>query len=243
MTTQDNETPSGAIKELDGGNGEMFDQIAGRYDLLNRIMSMGQDQYWRRRAVKALELRDGDTILDVATGTGDLAIMIASKNPGVNVRGVDPSKNMIGVGNVKVAQRALQKRVELEIGDGLALPYEDDRFDGAVVAFGIRNFPDRLQGLREMRRVTGPGRKVVILELGEPERGLMSLAAKTYIPHVVPAVGAALSGKQEYKYLQESIAAFPPPAQFEELMREAGLKNVSSTPLSFGAVNLFVGTV
>jgi len=242
MTTQDNSAPAGALKEVDGGNGEMFDQIAGRYDLLNRIMSIGQDQYWRRRAVKALELRDGDTILDVATGTGDLAIMIASKNPGVNVRGVDPSKNMIGVGNVKVAQKALQNRVGLEIGNGLELPYEEDQFDGAVVAFGIRNFPDRLQGLSEMRRVTKPGRKVVILELGEPERGLMSIAAKTYIHHVVPAVGAALSGKKEYRYLQESIAAFPPPEQFKELMREAGLEQVTSTPLSFGAVNLFVGT-
>lgn len=242
MSTDTEPTPAGAIKDLDGGTGDMFDAIAGRYDLLNRILSMGQDQYWRKRAVKALQITPDDTILDVATGTGDLAIMIAKRFPSVSVRGVDPSKNMIGVGKEKVMEKSLDRRVTLEIGDGLALPYEDDTFNGAVVAFGIRNFPDRLQGLKEMRRVTKRGCKVVVLELGEPETGLMSLAARTYIHHVVPTVGAALSGKKEYRYLQESIEAFPTAQEFVALMREAGLERAQATPLSFGAVNLFVGT-
>lgn len=242
MTTSTEEKPKGALKTLDGGTGDMFDQIAGRYDLLNRLMSLGQDQYWRRKAVRSLEIKDGDTILDVATGTGDLAIMIARRHGGASVQGVDPSRNMIAVGNDKVAARSLDDRVQLEIGDGLALPYDDDAFDGAVVAFGIRNFPDRLKGLQEMRRVTRPGRKVVILELSEPRKGIMAVAARTYIHHIVPRLGAVLSGKKEYRYLQESIQAFPPAEDFVALMREAGLEDAYFKPLSFGAVNLFVGT-
>lgn len=240
MSQQDR--PEAAIKTLDGGTGEMFDAIAGRYDLLNRLMSLGQDQYWRRRATRALDLQEGDQVLDVATGTGDLAIMIARRHPEVCVEGVDPSKNMIAVGQDKVADKKLTERVELTLGDGLDLPYEDDSFDGAVVAFGIRNFPDRLQGLREMRRVTRPGRKVVVLELSEPRRGIMAVAARTYIHHVVPVMGSLLSGQKEYRYLQESIQAFPPAEDFVELMGEAGLTGARATPLSFGAVNLFVGT-
>lgn len=233
----------GAKKTLDGGTGEMFDAIAGRYDLLNRIMSLGQDQYWRKRAVRALELHGAAEVLDVATGTGDLAIMIARKNPGLRVEGIDPSANMIGVGHEKIATAKLGERVNLAIGDGLALPFEDDSFDGAIVAFGIRNFPDRFKGLQEMARVTRPGRKVVILELSEPKKGPMAVLARTYIHHVVPVLGSTLSGKKEYRYLQESIEAFPPAEQFVDLMTQAGLKGAKATPLSFGAVNLFVGTV
>ncbi len=233
----------GAKKTLDGGTGEMFDAIAGRYDLLNRIMSLGQDQYWRKRAVRALELHGASDVLDVATGTGDLAIMIARMYPGLQVAGIDPSANMIGVGHEKVAGAKLDSRVKLEIGDGQALPFEDDSFDGAIVSFGIRNFPDRFKGLQEMARVTRPGRKVVILELSEPRTGPMAVLARTYIHHVVPVIGSTLSGKKEYRYLQESIEAFPPAETFVDLMAEAGLKGAKATPLSFGAVNLFVGTV
>lgn len=233
----------GARQAVSGGTGEMFDAIAGRYDLLNRIISLGQDPYWRKRAVKALRIKPGDHILDVATGTGDVALTIAQVHPLASVQGVDPSANMIEVGQQKVIDRELERRVTLEIGDGQALPYEDDSFDGAIVSFGIRNFPDRLQGLREMCRVTRPGRHVVILELSEPRKGVMAVAARTYIHHVVPRIGSALSGKKEYRYLQESIAAFPEADQFLALMREAGLESVKVSPLSFGAVNLFVGRV
>lgn len=242
-TDTDTAAPVGAKQSVSGGTGEMFDAIAERYDVLNRILSMGQDQYWRRRAVRALQVKAGDHVLDVATGTGDLALMIAALHPLARVTGVDPSANMVGIGNQKVAQRELERRVELGIGDGQALPYEDDSFDGAVVSFGIRNFPDRLQGLCEMRRVTRPGRQVVILELSEPRQGVMATAARTYIHHVVPVIGSALSGKREYRYLQRSIEAFPDAEAFIALMREAGLRDAQAIPLSFGAVNLFVGRV
>jgi len=242
-TSVNEDRPDGAVQTVKGGTGEMFDAIAGRYDLLNRLMSLGQDQYWRRKAVRSLGLGPGDRVLDVATGTGDLAIMIARRHDGVDVKGIDPSANMIGVGNEKIADIGLNERVVLEIGDGQALPFEDDTFDGAVVAFGIRNFPDRLKGLEEMTRVTKPGRKVVILELSEPEKGVMSLFAKAYIHHVVPVMGSVLSGKDEYRYLQESIEAFPAPETFVALMEQSGLEDASAKPLSFGAVNLFVGTV
>jgi demethylmenaquinone methyltransferase / 2-methoxy-6-polyprenyl-1,4-benzoquinol methylase len=133
--------------------------------------------------------------------------------------------------------------VTMEIGDGTALPYEDDQYDGAVVAFGIRNFPDRLEGLKEMRRVVKPGRKVVVLELSEPREGLLAKPAQLYIHHIVPRLGAAISGKKEYRYLQRSIEAFPDAPDFVALMQEAGLRDCEAIPMSFGAVHLFVGTV
>ena len=234
---------SGAKQTVSGGTGEMFDAIAGRYDLLNRILSFGQDPYWRHRAVKALEVSAGDLILDLATGTGDVALAIAERHPLSIVRGVDPSANMIAMGEEKISARELGDRVELSLGDGQALDFEADYFDGAVISFGIRNFPDRQKGLSEMARVTRPGGKVVILELSEPRQGVLSAAARAYIHHVVPRIGSALSGQEEYRYLQESIAAFPSAEEFMALMGEAGLEQVGVTPLSFGAVNLFVGTV
>ena len=237
------ETPEGAVQTVPGGTGEMFDAIAGRYDLLNRILSLGQDQYWRRRAMARLELRAGDHVLDLATGTGDLALLMAKTHPDIRVEGVDPSANMIALGRKKRDQTPFATRIEFHIGDGQALGHQDDTFDGAVVSFGIRNFPDRLKGLQEMARVTKPGRHVVVLELSEPRQGLMALGARTYIHHIVPRIGSLLSGQKEYTYLQKSIQAFPSAQEFLELMRRAGLDKVSATPLSFGAVNLYVGRV
>jgi demethylmenaquinone methyltransferase/2-methoxy-6-polyprenyl-1,4-benzoquinol methylase len=221
----------------------MFDQIAGRYDLLNRIMSLGQDQRWRRRAVQELRVKPGDLILDVATGTADLAMMIADRHPSARVLGVDPSANMLAEGNKKILDQRMPHRVTLELGDGQALPLEDDSVDGAVVAFGIRNFPDRLKGLQEMRRVVRPGRRVVILELSEPRHGLLAKPAQWYVHEIVPRLGALISGQQEYRYLQQSIEAFPDAPQFLSLMAHAGLHNNRAIPMTFGAVHVFVGEV
>jgi demethylmenaquinone methyltransferase / 2-methoxy-6-polyprenyl-1,4-benzoquinol methylase len=240
MTEQ---TLQGATKELDGGDGVFFDAIAHRYDLLNRILSLGLDGIWRRRAVKALDLFDGATILDLATGTGDLALEIGRSTPNVEVIGVDPSQQMVAIGQQKVAREGLADRVTLGLGDGQALAFDADTFDGAVVSFGIRNFPDRLQGLREMTRVTRKGRPVVVLELSEPRRGPMAFMARTYVHQVVPRVGSLLSGSKEYRYLQESIAAFPPAEEFARMMELAGLEDVEVHPLTFGVVNLYVGRV
>lgn len=224
------------------GSGAMFDRIARRYDLLNRLMSFGVDKRWRKRTVAALALpkTDASRVLDVATGTGDLAIDIARRHPGAEVIGVDPSANMIEVGARKVTR--FDGRVSLVLGDAQALDFPDASFDAVTIAFGIRNVPDRALGLREMARVCKPGGRVAILELGEPKRGVMAPLARFHIRQVVPRVGALLSGQKEYRYLQTSIAAFPPPEEFAAMMTEAGLAVLEVVPLTFGVCNLYVGT-
>lgn len=225
-----------------GGSGEMFDAIAGRYDLLNRIISLGLDQGWRRRAVESLEL-DGrtSTVLDLATGTADLALAIA-RALDARVIGIDPSQGMLEVGRRKVREAGLTERIDLRVGDAQALDLEDRSVDGVTIAFGIRNVPDRSRALREMARVTRPGGRIAILELSEPRRGVMGKLAQIHIRGVVPWLGSVLSGASEYRYLQRSIAAFPPPEEFAEQMREAGLSVLRIEPLTFGVVCLYVAT-
>ncbi len=235
------EQVKGSKKELEGGDGVFFDAIAERYDLLNRILSLGLDHRWRRRTVEALQLKEGSRILDLATGTADLAIAAAKTRDDISVTGVDPSVEMLAIGRQKVNEEGITDRVNLLEGDGQNLQLGDDEFDGAAVCFGIRNFPDRLQGLKEMARVTRNGAPVVILELSEPRKGPMAAMSRLYVRQIVPRVGSLLSGQKEYRYLQESIAAFPPAEDFLALMVEAGLKDVSVEPLTFGVVNLFVG--
>ncbi|MBL4849065.1 MAG: ubiquinone/menaquinone biosynthesis methyltransferase [Planctomycetes bacterium] len=222
-------------QETRGGSGAMFDAIAERYDLLNRILSLGLDQSWRRQLVEALG-PDPKHVLDVATGTGDVARAIAARYPRATVIGLDPSGGMLRAGAEKFtgAVSAVQ-------GDGQVLPFPDDAFSSASIAFGIRNVPDRSLGLREMRRVVVPGGPVAILELGEPRGGLLAPFARFHVRHVVPTIGALLSGKREYRYLQSSVAAFPPPEEFVAQMEAAGLKEVSATRLGFGAAHLYLG--
>lgn len=227
------------------GSGAMFDRIADRYDQLNRVISMGMDHGWRRKLVEST-IVDGvppARILDLATGTADTALALAKRFPAVEVVGVDPSEGMLEVGRTKVADKELSERIELRVGDAQDLPLESDSFDAAVISFGIRNVPDRLKGLTEMVRVTKPGRPVCVLELGEPRRGLMAPMARLYVHQVVPRLGAWLSSAPEYRYLQESIAAFPPPEEFSALMEQAGLTQVQVLPLNFGTVHLYTGIV
>jgi demethylmenaquinone methyltransferase/2-methoxy-6-polyprenyl-1,4-benzoquinol methylase len=224
------------------GSGEMFDRIASRYDLLNRIISLGIDQRWRRRTVDALELRPGDTALDLATGTADLAILTARRREGTKVIGVDPSRNMLAVGDRKLAAMGLTERVSLRFGAAEKLDLDDQSVDGITMAFGIRNVVDRPAALREMARVTRPGRRVAILELSDPEGGALSAMARFHIHTVVPWVGSVLSGSKEYRYLHRSIAAFPRPAAFADVMRESGLDVLSVQPMTFGVVCLYVAT-
>ncbi len=222
-----------------GGSGEMFDRIAARYDLLNRVLSFGMDGRWRRALVRALG-RPLSQVLDVATGTADVALAAAAAHPEARVVGVDPSREMLAVGRTKVERRGLGARISLELGDCEALPFADARFDAAAISFGIRNVPDRAKGLRELARVVRPGGYVAVLELGEPE-GLLGPFARFYVHKVVPRIGAALSGAREYHYLHESIARFPTPPEFMDLMRAAGLQDVSVKRFNFGGTNLFVG--
>ncbi len=222
------------------GSGAMFDAIAERYDLLNRILSLGVDQGWRRRTVRALALPAGGRALDLATGTADLAIQIARHYPEAHVVGVDPSRRMLEVGRRKLAGAGLEDRVTLEDGDAERLRFEDASFDGVSIAFGIRNVPDRDAALREMARVTRPRGRVVVLELSEPRGGVMGALARFHVHSVVPALGAMLSGASEYRYLQRSIAAFPPAEAFAERMRAAGLDVLEAVPLTFGVAHLYV---
>lgn len=228
--------------EATQGSGQMFDAIADRYDLLNRIISLGVDQRWRRLTVSKLELGARPKVLDLATGTADLAIRIAQTHTDAQVVGLDPSVNMLAIGRDKARADEVDGRVKLVEGDAQALPFDDDRFDGVTIAFGIRNVPDRARALAEMARVTRPGGRVAILELSEPRSGLLGPLARFHVHHVVPTLGGLLSGKKEYRYLQQSIAAFPPPETFAELMRSAGLDVLEVIPLTFGVCTLYVGT-
>ncbi len=222
------------------GSGRMFDRIARRYDLLNRLASLGLDGRWRRRLVGALGV-DSGRVLDVATGTADVAMAIATRFAEIRVTGLDPSPGMLAVGRDKVEVSGLAGRITLTEGDAQAMPFADGAFDATCISFGIRNVPDRMAGLREMARVTRPGGRVAVLELSEPQ-GLMAPLARFHVHRVVPAMGAWLSGSDEYDYLQRSIAAFPPPDEFCAMMTEAGLRDVSAVPMSFAAAHLFVGT-
>jgi len=228
--------------EARGGSGAMFDAIAPRYDLLNRIISLGVDQRWRRETVRALALGASPRVLDLATGTADLAILTAKTHPDAVVTGLDPSRNMLAVGREKLAAKGLDGRVTLVEGDAERLPFDDASFDGITMAFGIRNVPDRPAALREMARVTRPGGRVCILELAEPREGPMAAMARFHIHTVVPWLGAALSGAKEYQYLQRSIAAFPAPEAFAETMRASGLAVIEARPMTFGVVTLYVAT-
>jgi len=236
------------------GSGEMFDRIAQRYDLVNRVLSFGQDIRWRRRVIRELGLdtrkrKKGGSwfgerprVLDIATGTGDLAIDIARCCPGATLVGLDPSPGMLEIADKKIAKRGLSSQISLMVGDAQNLPFANCEMDAATIAFGIRNVPDRAQGLREMARVVRPGGRIAVLELGEPRSGFLGTAARIHSHHLVPRIGGWLSGSREYRYLQQSVAAFPPSDEFANLMRASGLDVIDVIPLTFGVCNLYLAT-
>lgn len=222
----------------------MFDEIAPRYDLLNRVLSFGIDVWWRKRAVALLG--DGlegppDLLMDMATGTADLAIEALSLNPR-QVIGVDISDGMLSFGREKLADRQLDHRIALVQGDAADLPFDDDTFDGALVAFGVRNFEDLEAGLAGMRRVLKPGAPLVVLEFSQPTAFPIKQGYEVYSKHVLPRVGRAVSGNSEaYEYLPESVAAFPAGEAFLSVMRQAGYSRTVVKPLTFGIVSLYRG--
>lgn len=225
-----------------GGSGAMFDRIAARYDLLNRLLSFGIDRRWRKRTVRALALGHTPQVLDLATGTADVALEVARQHPDAHIEGLDPSSQMLERGRAKIRRAGREDSIRLREGEAEALPFEADRFDAVTIAFGIRNVADRAAGLREMARVTRPGGRIAILELSEPEGRVMGALARFHIHTLVPRLGALLSGAGAYDYLQESIGAFPAPDVFAGQIRDAGLDVLRVEPLTFGVSCLFVAT-
>ncbi len=224
------------------GTGAMFDGIARRYDLLNRLMSLGMDQSWRRKTIDALDLHPGDRVLDLATGTGDLAIRLLKRQKNVAVIGLDPSIQMLTIGRDKCLAAPQGKDYFRPLkGDACELPFADNSFDGVCIGFGIRNFPDRNRALIEIARVTRPQGRIAILELSEPKSGWLAPFVRFHVHHIVPWLGAVVSGAKEYRYLQRSIAAFPPPEKFGECMENAGIQIESIRTLTFGACQLYIG--
>ncbi len=221
---------------------EMFSSIAPRYDFLNRLLSLGTDRRWRREAVGWIKPEKGGIHLDVATGTADVALEIfRQKGNGALVAGVDLSAGMMRIGRAKASRAGLAGRLAFVLAPGEALPFRDDAFDSASIAFGIRNVVHRDRGLREMCRVVKPGGRIVVLEFSQPESALFGTLYRFYFTKVLPRLGGLISRGSAYSYLPVSVQEFPPPREFAKMMREAGCDPVTFRPLTCGIVTLYVG--
>lgn len=222
---------------------QMFDEIAPRYDLLNRLLSFGVDRRWRRIAVRQLAVPPGGRVLDVATGTGDVALEIARQtDSSVLVVGNDFTQGMLVLGREKVANSPYQGRIELVNAPCEAIPHPDGTFDGATIAFGIRNVVDRERGLREMARVLKPGGRVVVLEFATPCSWLFRAVYLFYFHQLLPRLGGLLSRRSAYQYLPESVQEFPDRQTFLRMMGEAGLTSLRHIDLTGGIAVIYVGT-
>ncbi|MEG0806874.1 MAG: bifunctional demethylmenaquinone methyltransferase/2-methoxy-6-polyprenyl-1,4-benzoquinol methylase UbiE [Alistipes sp.] len=221
---------------------EMFNRIAPNYDLLNHTLSMSIDRLWRRRVVRIVRRCHPQRIVDVATGTGDLAIDLVRHIRDVQVLGVDISERMLDLARCKVVARGLDGRIVLEEGDAEHLPLLDGAVDVATVAFGVRNFGDLEGGLRELARTIKQGGKVVILEFSRPRNRIFRLLYEFYTFRILPRIGGVISrDKQAYAYLPASVEAFPTPEEFMALMMRAGFSKCRARSQSFGIAHIYIG--
>ncbi len=219
----------------------MFGRVAGRYDLLNRVMTAGLDRTWRERAVERAELSPGDSALDVCCGTGDLTLELAKRvAPGGHVVGCDFSEPMLDLAREKAAARGVDG-VRFEWADALSLPYDAGRFDAVAVGFGVRNLADLDRGLNEMARVLRPGGRLVILEITQPTRPPLSTFFSLWFDRVVPLLGRFSDDEGAYSYLPESVRSFPPPARLAEMMHAAGFERIRWTVLAGGIIAIHGG--
>ena len=220
----------------------MFNRIAPRYDLLNHLLSAGIDRRWRRKAVNTFSgISPAGHILDVATGTGDMAIIAATRLH-TQVTGIDISTDMLHIGEKKVESRKLTNKIRLQKEDSENMNFEENTFDGVMVAFGVRNFENLGAGIQEMHRVIKRGARVVVLEFSVPENRLLNRLYSFYFQNILPAVGKFVSkDPSAYTYLPESVMHFPEGDKFIRILENAGFTGVTRKPLTFGICTLYTG--
>lgn len=220
----------------------MFETIAGGYDFQNSCLSLGIDIYWRKMMAGALQLPDQATVLDVAVGTGEVAVAICRRHPGTRVIGIDFSPAMLAVGRQKIAARKLSGRIDLATGDGRQLPIRSGSMDAVIISFGIRNIKEKAEVLREFYRVLKPGGQLLIMDFSFPETPLIAPLYRFYLNHILPPLGNFISGTDyAYSYLAESVANFPGDREFLGLIGGAGFCDCRVNKLTFGIAKIFAG--
>lgn len=221
---------------------EMFDRIAFRYDFLNHFLSVGIDKSWRKKAIRELGTVKPNSILDVATGTADMPLMTMKLLSPERIVGIDISEGMLALGKKKIARAGLQNLIFLQTGDAENIPFPDGSFDGITVSFGVRNFQDLERGLSEMYRVLKPGGMLVILEFSKPEKGFFLPVYGVYLRLLAPRIGKMFSGNPEaYKYLNESVNAFPEGNEFINILAKTGYLQSRYKKLSLGICAIYTG--
>lgn len=219
---------------------EMFDSIAPAYDWMNRAMTFGLDKLWRRRAVSIIAADNPASVVDLATGTGDLAIAMARKMPETRITGLDLSDGMVSIGQRKVADAGLSGRIELLTGDCLAMPFQDASADAVTVAYGVRNFEHLDRGYAEMFRILKPGGLLCVVELSTPVNPFVKPFYKLYTKIIIPALGRIVSkDRRAYSYLPESIAAVPQGDVMLSLISDAGFTETRFRRLTFGVCTIY----
>ena len=219
---------------------DMFNNIAGKYDFLNHFLSLGIDRGWRKKAIAEIAKIQPKTILDVATGTGDLAIAAAKLNPD-SIIGIDIAAQMLDVGRKKLLEEHLDQLITLQVGDSEDLPFADNSFDAITCAYGVRNFEHLEAGLKEMYRVMRPGGKLAILEFSHPKNFPVKQGYQFYFKYILPTLGKLVSKHSTaYTYLPESVMAFPEGQRFCDILAGCGFKQPVARPLSFGITTLYI---
>lgn len=222
---------------------KMFNNISGKYDFLNHFLSAGIDRRWRKRAISKLKDINPKHILDVATGTGDLALEAQKQLKPERIIGIDIAVKMLEIGRTKLNKKGLSEIISLDEGDSENLPFEDNSFDAVVVAFGVRNFANVERGLQEMIRVLRPGGKCVILEFSKPKVFPIKQLYNFYFSSILPGIGRITSkDKKAYSYLYESVQAFPEGKDFEQLLQKLGLNHTSCEALTMGICSIYTGS-
>ena len=220
---------------------EMFDNISKRYDFLNHLLSLGIDKGWRNKVVRMVKADNPTHVLDVATGTGDLAIALSKGMPGVAIKGADISAGMLEIGKEKV-KKGGYTNVELILGDGENLPFDANTFDAVTVAFGVRNFENLEKGLQDLYRVIKPGGQLVVLEFSQPEKAPFKQLYNFYFKNILPGIGKMVSkDARAYTYLPESVQAFPYGDAFLKKLAASGFTSNTSRTVTFGIASIYQG--